>query len=171
MVLPNRSTVSAFRLPDLASYCPFTPRFHENGDAIAAASEKWVENGCRVFTPAMRRHMDGLMSGQLAAYCYNQCSDDRFRLICDFMLVLFLLDDLSDDLMTKETEVLADVVMNAMNFPESYRPTKTNGKVQPELESDASILTREYVFAFVSDPVLCCTRTLTHSPFTATGRD
>ena len=145
MALSARSTVSAFHLPALVSYCPFTAEFHPNGNAIAAASEKWVENACRVFTPDMRRHMDGLMSGQLAAYCYNRCSDERFRLICDFMIVLFLLDDLSDDLLTKETEVLTDVVMNAMNFPQWYRPTHTKGKVQPELESDASILTREYV--------------------------
>jgi alpha-muurolene/germacrene-A/gamma-muurolene/(+)-delta-cadinol synthase len=147
MVLPRRSTITAFQVPDLQSHCPFPAAYHKNGDAIAAASEKWVENGCRVFTADMRRHIASLGSGQLAAYCYNQCSDERFRIICDFMLVLFLLDDLSDDLMTKDTEILADVVMNAMNFPESYRPTQTKGKEQPLLESDASILTREYVFA------------------------
>ncbi|KAF8528719.1 isoprenoid synthase domain-containing protein, partial [Gautieria morchelliformis] len=139
-----RSTITAFQVPDLQSHCPFPAAYHKNGDAIATVSEKWVENGCRVFTAAMRRHIAGLGAGQLAAYCYNQCSDERFRIICDFMLVLFLLDDLSDDLMTKDTEILADVVMNAMNFPESYRPTQTRGKEQPQLESDASILTRDY---------------------------
>ncbi|KAF8588089.1 terpenoid synthase [Ramaria rubella] len=147
----SRSTVTAFRLPDLISNCPFPVAYHKNGDAIAAASEKWVEQGCRVFTEDMRRHLRGLMAGQLAAYCYNKCSDERFRVICDFMLVLFLLDDLSDDLMTKDTEILADVVMNAIAFPEAYRPTHTKGKEQPEIESDASSLTRDYWARLIPD--------------------
>jgi hypothetical protein len=44
------STITAFQVPDLQSHCPFPAAYHKNGDAIAAASEKWVENGCRVFT-------------------------------------------------------------------------------------------------------------------------
>ncbi|KAF8590195.1 terpenoid synthase [Ramaria rubella] len=140
----TRSTSTAFRLPDLMSNLPFTAAYHRSGDAIATASEKWVEQGCRIFTADMRRHLNGLMAGQLAAYCYNECSDERFRVVCDFMHVLFLLDDFSDELMTKDTEILADVVMNAIAFPESYRPTNTKGKEQPEIESDASSLTRDY---------------------------
>ena len=149
MVAPITSTTSEFELPDLFSCCPFPAIYHKNGDAISAISEKWFENSCRVFTEDMRRHIRGLMAGQLTAFCYNQCSDDRLRIVCDFMLTLFLLDDLSDDLMTKDTEILADVVMNAMNFPESYRPTQSKGKVQPQVESDASRLTRKYVLAIL----------------------
>ncbi|KAF8580485.1 terpenoid synthase [Ramaria rubella] len=144
MTPSTQSVVKYYQLPDLISICPFPSAYHKNGDAIAAASEQWIERTCRVFTEDMRRHLDSLMGGQLAAYCYTQCNDERFRLVCDFMLVLFLLDDLSDDLMTRDTEVLADVIMNALAFPESYRPTHMNGKEQPEVELDASLLTRDY---------------------------
>lgn len=158
---------TAFQLPDLISYCPFPTSYHKNGDAIASASAKWVEHGCRVFTEDMRRHLGSLASGQLAAYCYNQCTAERLRLICDFMNVLFLLDDLSDELITKDTEVLADIVLNAMTFPQSYRPTNTKGKEQPKVEPDASSLTRECVF--VHTPAVYPTLTQPHH--TAIGLD
>ena len=145
MVAPNSSPVSAFQLPDFYSICTFPYLYHKNGDAIAIASEKWVEDGCRVFTEDMRRYLYALKGGQLAAMCYNDCSDERLKVISDFLFVTFLLDDLSDGLMTKDTEILADTIMNAMNFPESYRPTQTlkKGMAQPQIEPDASRLTRE----------------------------
>jgi alpha-muurolene/germacrene-A/gamma-muurolene/(+)-delta-cadinol synthase len=134
---------SMVRLPDLISHCPFKPVHHPNGDTLAAASEKWFADGCRVFSADMRRHLHELNAGMLAAYCYNECDDDRFRVICDFMNVTWLLDDLSDALKTKDTEILADLVMNAISFPKFYRPTRTGGKEQPEEEPDLSRLMRE----------------------------
>ena len=47
--------------------------------------------------------------------------------------------------MTSDTDVLADSVMNALWFPESYRPTQTPGKEQPEEELNPGKLAREYV--------------------------
>ncbi|KAF8580583.1 terpenoid synthase [Ramaria rubella] len=143
MVSSTFST-SFFRLPDLISHCPFRPAYHKNGDILAAASGKWFENGRHGLTEDMRRHVRESRFGQLAAYCYNECEDHRFRVVCDFLNVLFLLDDFSDDLKTKDTEILADVVMNAFTFPQFYRPTHTKGKEQPDNEPDLSRLTRDY---------------------------
>jgi hypothetical protein len=98
-----------------------------------------------VFTEDMRRHLHELKAGQLAAYCYNECPDDRFRVICDILNVWWLLDDLSEGLNTSETENMADAMMNALAFPQFYRPTRAGGKAQPVEESDGSRLTREWV--------------------------
>lgn len=137
-----------FRLPDLWSHCPYPAIYHQNGDAIALASERWVQDNSRVMTPLLRKTIEQLGSGQLAAFCYNHVNDERFRIVCDFMIVLFLLDDLSDELATRDSEIFSDIVMNAMTFPEYYKPTKSKGKEQPELEPDCSKLTREYVIDF-----------------------
>lgn len=49
-------------------------------------------------------------------------------------------DNISDGMMTRETDVLATVVMNAFWFPENYRPTEE----YPE-ELNPGKLAREYV--------------------------
>ncbi|KAF8509108.1 terpenoid synthase [Hysterangium stoloniferum] len=144
MVSSSKSHPISFRIPDLWAHCPYPAIKHPNADIIVTASNHWIEDNCRVVTPALRRSIWGGLSGQLAAFCYNHCSDERLRIVCDFMIVLFLLDDLSDDLVTQDTEILADVTMNAMNFPEFYRPTHTKGKEQPDMEPDSSKLTRDY---------------------------
>jgi alpha-muurolene/germacrene-A/gamma-muurolene synthase len=59
------------------------------------------------------------------------------------MNYLFHLDNISDGMMTRETDVLADAVMNALWFPEKYMPTQTPGKEQPVEEINAAKLARE----------------------------
>ena len=61
------------------------------------------------------------------------------RIVADFLGYLFHLDNISDGMLTKETDVLADTVMNAHWFPERYTPTKS----QPEKEISAGKLARE----------------------------
>jgi alpha-muurolene/germacrene-A/gamma-muurolene/(+)-delta-cadinol synthase len=139
---PSSST-TIFRIPDIISHCPFKPIYHKNGDALAAASDNWVAGGCRVLTENLRRHLHKLKAGKLAAFCYNECSDDRLRVACDILNVLWLLDDLSEGLKASETENLADIIMNALTFPQFYKPTHAGGREQPEEESDVSRLTRE----------------------------
>jgi hypothetical protein len=80
-----------------------------------------------------------MQAGVLTAYCYPFCSADRLRVVADFLGYLFHLDNISDGMMTKETDVLADVVMNAHWWPEKYTPCKN----QPEQEISAGVLARE----------------------------
>jgi alpha-muurolene/germacrene-A/gamma-muurolene synthase len=70
------------------------------------------------------------------------------RVVADFLGYLFHLDNISDGMMTKDTDVLADVVMNAHWFPDQYIPCKSiDGKEQPIEEIGAGKLAREYVFS------------------------
>lgn len=46
-------------------------------------------------------------------------------------------------MMTRETDVLSDAVMNALWFTDIYRPTTGEGKVQPEDELNPGKLARE----------------------------
>lgn len=59
-------------------------------------------------------------------------------------------DNISDGMMTRETDVLADVVMNALWFSDRYRPTKLFGKEQPDEELNPGKLAREWVVFFIS---------------------
>jgi hypothetical protein len=132
---------TSFRLPH--TICPFSVSYHPNGDAIAADSDKWFENGCHDFTETKRRRLCGIKAGQLAAHCYSDVEDCRLRVVGDFLSILFHLDDLSDNLSTTETITFADIVMNAFASPHIYSTILPCGTKLPEEEPDASALIRE----------------------------
>ena len=85
--------------------------------------------------------MRGLQAGELTAYCYNNCTSGRLRVVSDFMNYLFHLDDISDGYLARDAEGLADLVMNAFEWPDDFRPLRCqpNG-VQ---ENSAAKLARE----------------------------
>lgn len=58
-------------------------------------------------------------------------------------LLLYCRDNISDGMMTRETDVLADAVMNALWFTDKYMPTTCLGKEQPKIELNPGKLARE----------------------------
>jgi alpha-muurolene/germacrene-A/gamma-muurolene synthase len=130
-----------FVLPDLVSYCPLSPTFHDDGDAVSAESLSWILSGSPHFTERKVAAMRGLQSGALTAYCYNDCPSDRLRLICDFLKFLFHLDDVSDGYLARDAEGLANIVMNAFEWPDSFRPLP--GQPDGVQENNAGKLARE----------------------------
>jgi hypothetical protein len=133
-----------FILPDLVSHCTFPLTYHPQGDAVALESVNWLDSSCPDLNARQRRALRGLQAGELTAYCYPTCTAERLRVVSDFMNYLFHLDNISDGMMTRETDVLADAVMNALWFPESYRPTSAPGKEQAAEEMNAGKLARDY---------------------------
>lgn len=57
-------------------------------------------------------------------------------------------DNISDGMMTRDTVVLADVVMNALWFNNKYMPTNALGREQAEQELNPGKLARECVALF-----------------------
>lgn len=69
-------------------------------------------------------------------------------LIASCSFTIFYSDNISDGMMTRETDVLSDVVMNALWFSDKYMPTKARGKEQAVVELNPGKLAREYVIFF-----------------------
>ncbi|KAH9043372.1 isoprenoid synthase domain-containing protein [Lactarius pseudohatsudake] len=131
-----------FVLPDLVSHCPFSPTYHDDGDAVAAESLDWILSYVQHFAEDKVAAMCGLQAGELTAYCYNNCSRDRLRVVSDFMNYLFHLDNVSDGFLARDAAGLADWVMNAFEWPDSYRPVQgQQGGVE---EISAAKLARDY---------------------------
>lgn len=128
-----------FVLPDLVNHCSFPLAYHPHGDALAAESVHWLDSGCPELSLKARRALHGLQAGELTAFCYPWCRPERLRVVSDFMNYLFHLDNISDGMMRRGTEELADCVMNALWFPDRYMP----GKGQPAEEGSAGKLARE----------------------------
>ena len=140
---PTVQEQSFFILPDLVGHCPFTPTYHDDGDAIAADSVEWMISHSPHFTQKQVAKMRGLKAGVLTAYCYNNCPSDRLRVVSDFMYYLFHLDDISDGHLARDAEGLGDCVMNAFEWPHDYRPLRgQQGGIQVQ-EINAAKLARE----------------------------
>lgn len=143
----TRSQPTEFILPDLVNHCTFPLTYHPDGDAIAAESVRWLDEGCPELSPKARTALYGLQAGELTAYCYPHCSAPRLRVVSDFMNYLFHLDNISDGMMRSGTEALSDVVMNALWLPDRYVPTAR----QLAAEASAGTMAREYVAACTPD--------------------
>ena len=140
---PTIQEPSFFILPDLVGHCPFSPTYHDDGDAIAAESVEWIISHSPHFTQKQVAKMRGLQAGQLTAYCYNNCASDHLRIVSDFMYYLFHLDDISDGHLARDAEGLANCVMNAFEWPDNYRPLRNQqGGIQVQ-EISAAKLARE----------------------------
>jgi len=63
------------------------------------------------------------------------------------MMVIYRRDNISDGMMTRETDMLADVVMNALWFSDKYMPTEASGNRSEELNPGK--LARECVNLFL----------------------
>ncbi|KAK0482601.1 terpenoid synthase [Armillaria novae-zelandiae] len=144
MAIETTERPTSFILPDLVSHCTFPLVYHGNGNAIAAQSVKWLDTNCPDLNDKGRKALYGLQAGELTAYCYNTATNERLRVVSDFMNYLFHLDNISDGMMTKETDILADCVMNALWFSDHYEPTKRPDFIQPEKEMNAGKLARDF---------------------------
>ena len=115
---------SFFVFPDLVGHCPFTPIFHDDGDAVSADSLEWMLSHSPHVSQKQAAAMRGLKAGELTSYCYNYCPSDRLRVVSDFMNYLFHLDDISDGYLARDAEGLGNCVMNAFEWPHDYRPIR-----------------------------------------------
>jgi hypothetical protein len=85
--------------------------------------------------------MRGLQAGKLAAYCCNNCPTSRLHVVSDFLTFLFHLDDVSGGYFSRDVERLANLVMNAFEWPNAFRPVR--GQPDGVPENSASKLARE----------------------------
>ena len=130
-------------LPDLVAHCPFSPTFHDDGDAVAAESLNWILTSSPHFTLNKVAAMHGLKAAELTAYCYNNCPSGRLRVASDFMNLLFHLDDVSDGYLARDAEGFAHMIMDTFERPDSFRPLP--GQSDGIQENRAGQLALEYV--------------------------
>ncbi|EJD02130.1 terpenoid synthase [Fomitiporia mediterranea MF3/22] len=142
-----KSAPKGYFLPDLVGHCEFPLTYNPHGDTVAPEADKWLDQGCPELAPKARKALYGLRAGELTAFCYTSCDAHHLRVISDFMNYLFHLDNISDGMMTREADVLSDIVMNALWFPDEYRLCKGQS---PE-EISAGKLARDYWRRCIAD--------------------
>ncbi|KAF8137234.1 isoprenoid synthase domain-containing protein [Boletus edulis] len=114
-------SLTTIQLPDLVSHCTFDLHTDRNHKLVSIESKRWIFNGDPNLDEVARRAFHGLKAGKLAAMCYANAGYHQLRVCSDFLNWLFHLDNLSDDMDDRGIDNVANVVMNSIHHPHTYR--------------------------------------------------
>jgi len=84
-----------FTLPDLRSMCPLKDATNPHHKSAAAESRAWI-NSFKVFNDAKRAEFIAGSNELLVSHAYPFAPYERFRVCCDFINTLFVVDEISD---------------------------------------------------------------------------
>jgi len=84
-----------FTLPDLHSMCPLEDATNPHHKSAAAESRAWI-NSFKVFSDEKRAEFIAGSNELLVSHSYPSAPYERFRVCCDFINTLFVVDEISD---------------------------------------------------------------------------
>lgn len=90
------STPTFFVLPELQAATPLEGSFNPHYAEASAESSRWI-NSFRVLSDRKRAFFLQGGSELLCAHTYPYADYERFRTTCDFVNLLFTVDEISDD--------------------------------------------------------------------------
>nr|BDI63092.1 sesquiterpene synthase [Auriscalpium vulgare] len=91
------SSPTHFVLPDLLSLStPFQDATNPHWKRVAAESRNWV-NSYKVFSDRRRAFFFQGQSELLTSHCYPYADAEEYRMCCDFINLLFTIDEISDE--------------------------------------------------------------------------
>lgn len=105
-----------FVLPDLPSLCPFQPSTNPHYTRGAAESRAWI-NAYDVFTDRKRAFFVQGCNELLVSYTYPYACYEQFRTCCDFVNLLFVVDEVSDEQNGADARRTGEISLNVMRDP------------------------------------------------------
>lgn len=143
------SRPQAFVIPDLISYCTLDLRVHEELPRAVWESKAWMINGSDISRNEKALSLfHGLKAGglsaillspmffvltslclELACVCYPLVPFHKLRVCCDFLNLLWHLDDLSDEMDDKSTVTIMNEIMAIYYHPDAHNPVTDVGKL------------------------------------------
>ena len=105
-----------FVLPDLFSICPIKGSTSPYYEAAAAESRAWV-NAFNVFHGEKLKFFLTGSNELLVSHTYPYAEYEQFRTACDFVNLLFVVDEVSDDQNGKDARKTGMVYLNVMRDP------------------------------------------------------
>ena len=127
------SSTRSYRLPDLHAVCHWKSSFNAHYAQARAASSAWVLS-YNVFTGKKLEFFKQGGSELLCAWAYPYADYEELRTACDFVNLLFVIDEISDEQSGEDAINTGSIVLKTME-DDNY--------------DDGSILckmTKEYVF-------------------------
>ncbi|PFH53111.1 hypothetical protein AMATHDRAFT_55557 [Amanita thiersii Skay4041] len=102
-----------FVLPDLKSQCPFKGSTNPYYVDASAESRAWI-NSFDVFTDRKRAFFVQGHNELLVSHTYSYAGYEQFRTACDFVNLLFVIDELSDDMNGADAHVILNTFRSAL---------------------------------------------------------
>lgn len=108
----------SFTLPDLVAICPFVCQRNPHYPDVSTKSSEWLLS-FNVLDDAKRAHFTQVDYGLLTAYVYPTADEEHFKTCCDFINILFALDDISDEMSSPDaSQMMVNVAAKAMKDPQ-----------------------------------------------------
>ncbi|KLO08665.1 terpenoid synthase [Schizopora paradoxa] len=127
-VMPR--TMRSFILPDLISMVPFQFASSPHFKRASAESSAWIDS-FNVFRDRKRADFIQSCTELLVSYGYPSAAYEEFRTCCDFMNIVFLLDEICDDQDEGDSRSTGDVFLRALRGDDNAQ-TSTLGHITKE---------------------------------------
>nr|BCX55497.1 sesquiterpene synthase [Phanerodontia chrysosporium] len=108
--------MQSFVLPDLFAVCPLVGSTNPHYAKAARESSAWID-GYRLFTDRKRAFFIQGSNELLVSHTYPYADYEQFRTCCDFVNLLFVVDEVSDDQDGKGARSTGEVFLNVMCDP------------------------------------------------------
>jgi hypothetical protein len=107
----------SFFLPDLFAVCPLKGSTNPHYAAAARESSEWIDS-YNLFTDRKRAYFIQGSNELLVSHTYPYAPYEQFRACCDFVNLLFVVDEVSDEQGGKDARSTGNVFLNVMQDPE-----------------------------------------------------
>ncbi|KAK7463064.1 Sesquiterpene synthase 10 [Stygiomarasmius scandens] len=105
-----------FILPDLLSCCPLKGATNPHYRQAGAESAAWI-NSYNIFTDQKRAFFIQGCNELLVSHTYPYAEFEQFRTCCDFVNLLFVVDEVSDDQNGRDARATGQIFLKAMKDP------------------------------------------------------
>ena len=105
-----------FTLPDLRSMCPLEDKTNPHHKSAAAESRAWI-NSFKVFNDKKRAEFIAGSNELLVSHSYPFAPYERFRVCCDFINTLFVVDEISDEQNGEDALSTGMIYLNVLKDP------------------------------------------------------
>jgi hypothetical protein len=110
-------STTSFTLPDLLAMCPLQGSTNPHYEKAACESSAWVDS----YGFFVDRKRVAFLTGcneLLVSHTYPYAEFDQFRTVCDFVNLLFVVDEISDEQNGKDARTTGQIYLNAMCDPD-----------------------------------------------------
>ncbi|KAK7030049.1 terpene cyclase [Favolaschia claudopus] len=124
--MPSPSVQSSLILPDLHARWPFPSIRSHLAQTIPLETQAWIES-LGVLSAPLRKKFEASNFGELASIAHVHVSDaEKYRVCCDFLSLLFIMDDTTDDLGVNEVKAVFAIATDALKNHDKPRPIGEN---------------------------------------------
>lgn len=128
----------SFTLPDLVAICPLEGSTNPHYERAARESSAWVDS-YNFFVDRKRAAFLQGCNELLVAHTYPYADYEQFRTVCDFVNLLFVVDEISDEQNGEDAHETGQIYLKAMCYPDWNDGSKLAKMTKEYVQSSTKI--------------------------------